>query len=71
LLNNALNEALRMHAGLAWRVFQVHVLVIEFEVFPCRFCIRAFPDFAFFHTLSAGDRSSRAELERGITALIS
>jgi hypothetical protein len=51
--------------------FQVRVLVVEFEVFPCRFCIRAFPDFAFFHTLSAGDRSWRAELGRGMTALIS
>jgi hypothetical protein len=49
----------------------VRVLVVEFEVFPCRFCIHAFPDFAFFHTLSASDMSWRAELERGMTALIS
>jgi hypothetical protein len=49
----------------------VRVLVIEFGVFPYRFRIRAFLDFAFFHTLSAGDRSWRAKLERGMTALIS
>jgi hypothetical protein len=24
-LNNALNEALRIHGGLAWRVFQVRI----------------------------------------------
>jgi hypothetical protein len=60
-LNNTLNGVLWIHAGLAWRVFQVRVLVVEFEVFRCRFCIRVFPDFAFFHTLSAGDRSWRAE----------
>jgi hypothetical protein len=39
----------------------VRVLVVEFKVFPCRFCICAFPDFTFFHTLSAGDRSWRTE----------
>jgi hypothetical protein len=70
-LSNTLNEALRIHAGPAWRVFQVHVPVIEFEVFPCLFCIRAFFDFAFFHTLSTGNRSWRAELGRGMTASIS
>jgi hypothetical protein len=31
-LNNALNEALRIHAGPAWRVLQVRVLIVEFEV---------------------------------------
>jgi hypothetical protein len=31
-LNNALNKALRIHAGPTWRVFQVRVLVVEFEV---------------------------------------
>jgi hypothetical protein len=45
-INNALNEALRIHAGPAWQIFKVRVLIIEFEVFPCRFCTRAFPDFA-------------------------
>jgi hypothetical protein len=25
-LNNTLNEALRIHRGPAWRVFQVHIL---------------------------------------------
>jgi hypothetical protein len=49
----------------------VLVLVVEFKVFPCRFCIRAFPDFTFFHTLSAGDRSWRTELGRSTTASIS
>jgi hypothetical protein len=70
-LNNALNEALRIHAGPAWRVFQMCVPVIEFGVFPCRFCVRASPDFPFFHTLSASDRSWRAKLERGMTTSIS
>jgi hypothetical protein len=31
-LNNALNEALRIHTGPAWQIFKVHVLIIEFEV---------------------------------------
>jgi hypothetical protein len=29
-LNNALNEALRIHGGPAWRVFQVRVLSVGF-----------------------------------------
>jgi hypothetical protein len=33
-LNNALNEALRIHAGPAWRVFQVRVFSIRFRGFP-------------------------------------
>jgi hypothetical protein len=70
-LNNALNEALRIHAGPAWHFFKVRVLIIEFEVFPCHFCARAFPDFAFSRTLFAVDRSWRARLERGTTASIS
>jgi hypothetical protein len=70
-LNSALNEALRIHAGLAWQIFKVRVLIIDFKVFPCRFCVRAFLDFAFFHTLSAVDRSWRTELGRGMTASIS
>jgi hypothetical protein len=32
-LNNALNEALRIHAGPAWRVFQVRVFSIVFWSF--------------------------------------
>jgi hypothetical protein len=59
-LNNMLNEALRIHAGPVWRVFQVRALVVKFKVFPCRFCIHSFPDFTFFHTLFAGDKSWRA-----------
>jgi hypothetical protein len=70
-LNNALNEALRIHTGPAWQIFKVHVLIMEFEVFPCRFCVRAFPDFTSSRTLSVVDRSWRAGLERGIIASIS
>jgi hypothetical protein len=71
LLNNALNEALRIHAGPAWQIFKVRVLIVEFEVSPCRFCVRAFSDFAFSRTLFTVDRSWRAGLKRGITASIS
>jgi hypothetical protein len=42
LLNNALNEALRIHAGPAWQIFKVHAFGVELEVFSCRFCARAF-----------------------------
>jgi hypothetical protein len=70
-LNNALNEALWIHAGPAWQIFKVRVLVVEFEVFPCRFCAHVFPDFAFSRALFAVDRSWRAGLERGTTASIS
>jgi hypothetical protein len=35
-LNNTLNEALRNHAGPAWRVFQVRVFSIVFWSFYCR-----------------------------------
>jgi hypothetical protein len=70
-LNNALNEALRIHAGPAWQIFKVRVLIVEFKVFPCRLCARAFPDFAFSRTLFAADRSWRAGLERGTTVSIS
>jgi hypothetical protein len=70
-LNNALNEALRIHAGPAWQIFKVRVLIVEFEVFPCRFCARASPDFAFSRALFAVDRSWRAGPERGTTASIS
>jgi hypothetical protein len=45
-LNNALNEALRIHGGPAWRIFQVRVSPVEFwSFFPSRiFCVRASPD---------------------------
>jgi hypothetical protein len=71
LLNNALNEALWVHAGPAWQIFRVRVLIVEFEVFPCRFCTRAFPDFAFSCTLFSIDRSWRVGPKRGTTASIS
>jgi hypothetical protein len=70
-LNNALNEALRIHTGPAWKIFKVRVLIVEFEVFPCHFCVHAFPNFASSRTLSAVDRSWRDGLERGITTSIS
>jgi hypothetical protein len=66
-LNNALNEALLIHASPACQIFKIHVLIVEFEVFPCCFCARAFPDFAFSRILFTVDRSLRAGLERGIT----
>jgi hypothetical protein len=69
-LNNALNEALRIHAGPAWQIFKVRALIVEFEVFSCCFCFRAFPDFAFSRVSFTVDRSLRAGLERGITASI-
>jgi hypothetical protein len=34
LLNNVLNEALRIHAGPAWWVFQVRISLLGFGVFP-------------------------------------
>jgi hypothetical protein len=70
-LNNALNEALRIHAGPVWQIFKVCVPIVKFEVFPCRLCARAFPYFTFSPTLFAADRSWRAGLERGTTASIS
>jgi hypothetical protein len=33
LLNNALSEALRIHAGPAWQIFKVRALIIEFKIF--------------------------------------
>jgi hypothetical protein len=45
-LNNMLNEALRIHGGPAWRIFQVHISSVEFWSFsPSRlFRVRAFPN---------------------------
>jgi hypothetical protein len=82
-LNNRLNEALRIHAGTAGfsrytqvpqgfprRVFQVHVLSVGFRSPPpsrlFHACISSDP--AFRLASSAGDRSWRAELGRGMTA---
>jgi hypothetical protein len=43
LLNNALNEALRVHGGPSWRIFQVCVFFIEFGVSPLSpLCLRVF-----------------------------
>jgi hypothetical protein len=55
----------------AWQIFKVRVLIVEFEVFSCCFCVRTFPDFAFSLISFTIDRSLRAGLERGITSLIS
>jgi hypothetical protein len=42
-LNNALNEALRVHGGPLWRIFQVCVFFIEFGVSPLSpLCLRVF-----------------------------
>jgi hypothetical protein len=44
-LNRALNEALRIHSGPAWRVFQVSRISSSSAVLPpALFCVRAFPD---------------------------
>jgi hypothetical protein len=64
-INNALNEALRVHGGPSWRIFQVCIF-IGFEACSLiPFCVCAFSDFAFSRILSAGDRNWRAELGRG------
>jgi hypothetical protein len=47
-LNNALNEALRIHAGLAWRVFQVRVFSDGFWSPPSR----------LFHACASSDSAS-------------
>jgi hypothetical protein len=36
-LNNALNEALRIHASPVWQIFKVRVLIVKFEVSPVAF----------------------------------
>jgi hypothetical protein len=54
-LNRALNEALRIHGGPAWRVFQVRCLCL-FLFFP-RFCARSLQHDAYEFRL-VGDRSS-------------
>jgi hypothetical protein len=41
-LNNALNEALRIHAGPTWQIFKVHAFGFELEMFSCRFRAREF-----------------------------
>jgi hypothetical protein len=34
LLNNTLNEALRIHRGPLWQIFQVHVFLLNLEFSP-------------------------------------
>jgi hypothetical protein len=59
-LNWALNEALRIHSGPAWRVFQVSGFSSDFVVSsPTFFRVRAFPD--SFSRLAR----RRQDLERG------
>jgi hypothetical protein len=70
-LNNALNEALRIHAGPTWQIFKVRAFVVEFEIFSCRFRARAFSDHAFSRVSFIIDKILRAVLKRGITASIS
>jgi hypothetical protein len=44
-LNNTLNETLRIHADLAWRVFQV-------RIFPMGFGVFCLPSFSCFSALT-------------------
>jgi hypothetical protein len=73
-LNNVLIEALRIHAGPAWRAFQVRNFCWVSEFFPPLFLLSLsrlhFLKLSFPFALSAGDRSWRAELGRGTTASI-
>jgi hypothetical protein len=69
-LNNALDEALRIHASSAWQIFKVRAFGVELEVFSCRFCARAFSDLAFSHVSFIVDKSLRAAPEGGTTASI-
>jgi hypothetical protein len=59
-LSLALNEALRIHSGPMWRVFQVSWISSSFAVPPALFHVRAFPD-AYPSRLACW----RQELERG------
>jgi hypothetical protein len=34
-LNNAVNEALWIHAGPTWQIFKVRAFVVELEIFSC------------------------------------
>jgi hypothetical protein len=70
-LNNTLNEALPIHAGPVWQIFKVLALIVEFQIFPCCFCARAFPNSTFSPISFTVDRSLRVGLERGITVSIS
>jgi hypothetical protein len=66
-LNRALNEALRIHIGPAWRIFQVSWALWGFEIPSLAFSV-----FMFFLTLAllaslAGGRSWSAGLASGTT----
>jgi hypothetical protein len=67
-INNALNEALRVHRGPSWRIFQVRIFRWIRGLLPYSLCVCVFSDFSFSRVLSAGDRSWRADLGRGTTA---
>jgi hypothetical protein len=63
-LNRALNEALRIHGGPAWRVFQVRDCLLSFAVLPLSFL--PCPSFTYVSwALSAGGRSWRIGPGRG------
>jgi hypothetical protein len=50
-LSNALNEVLRIHAGPAWRVFQVRIFLLGFGVF-------SLPSFSRFSRACASSDSA-------------
>jgi hypothetical protein len=51
-LNSALNEALRIHTGPTWRVFQVHIFLLGFGVYSLPSLSR------FFHACASSDSAS-------------
>jgi hypothetical protein len=75
-LNNTLNETLRIHADLAWRVFQVRIFPMGFGVFlpPLLFLfLRAYassnsasPLYCFLETGARGPSSGEARPPRPI-----
>jgi hypothetical protein len=56
-INNALNEALQVHGGPSWWIFQVRVSRQIRGLRPYSLCVCAFFDFVFSRVLSAGIRS--------------
>jgi hypothetical protein len=71
LINNALTEALQIHGGPFWRIFQVSVFVgvVAHSLIRFVFVRLLIPLSPMF--LTAGDRSWRVELEQGTAALLS
>jgi hypothetical protein len=69
-LNNALNEALRVHGeGLSWRIFQVRIFRQIRALLPCPFCIRTFltlrpPASRLLATEAGGPGSGAVQLPR-------